>query len=166
MSSTPLPPTSAAVEFWRPRYHFSPSRNWMNDPNGLVFHDGEYHLYFQHNPQGSQWGHISWGHAVSTDLVSWRERPVAISAEERVMAFSGSVVVDHANTGGFASADSTEPALVAMFTGFDPVTKIQSQHLAYSLDRGTSFSPYTGNPIIDIQSTEFRDPKVFWHEPT
>ncbi|HRD95219.1 MAG TPA: glycoside hydrolase family 32 protein [Rubrivivax sp.] len=163
-----MPPTDTwtAAEHWRPRYHFSPRRHWMNDPNGLVFHDGEYHLYFQHNPQGGQWGHISWGHAVSTDLVSWQELPVAIAASERVMAFSGSVVVDHANCGGFAPAGSAEPALVAFFTGFDPVTRIQSQHLAYSLDRGRSYTPYAGNPVIDIQSTEFRDPKVFWHAPT
>lgn len=138
----------------------------MNDPNGLVFHDGEYHLYFQYNPEGSQWGHISWGHAVSDDLVSWRELPVAIPATERVMAFSGSVVVDYANTGGFAPPGSSEPAFVALFTGFDPVTKIQSQHLAFSLDRGRSYTPYSGNPVIDIQSTEFRDPRVFWHAPT
>ena len=165
---SPLPPTDtpAATEAWRPRYHFTPRRHWMNDPNGLVFHDGEYHLYYQHNPQGSQWGHISWGHAVSTDLVTWQELPVAIAATERVMAFSGSVVVDRANTGGFAPQGSAEPALVAFFTGFDPVTKIQSQHLAVSLDRGRSYTPYAGNPIIDIQSTEFRDPKVFWHAPT
>lgn len=156
----------AATDAWRPRYHFTPRRHWMNDPNGLVFHDGEYHLYYQHNPEGSQWGHISWGHAVSDDLVSWRELPVALPATERVMAFSGSVVVDHANSGGFAPAGSPEPALVAFFTGFDPVTKIQSQHLAYSLDRGRSYTPYAGNPVIDIQSTEFRDPKVFWHAPT
>lgn len=162
-----LPPeTPAETDDWRPRYHFTPSRHWMNDPNGLVFHDGEYHLYYQHNPQGSQWGHIGWGHAVSDDLVSWRELPVALPATERVMAFSGSVVVDHANTGGFAPADATEPALVAFFTGFDPVTKIQSQHLAVSLDRGRSYTPYKGNPVIDIGSTEFRDPKVFWHART
>jgi len=138
----------------------------MNDPNGLVFHDGEYHLYFQHNPYGGQWGNISWGHAVSSDLVHWKELPVAIPATETVMAFSGSVVVDHTNSGGFAPEGSSEPALVALFTGFDPVTKVQSQHLAYSLDRGRSYTPYAGNPVIDIQSTEFRDPKVFWHEPT
>ena len=138
----------------------------MNDPNGLVYLDGEYHLYYQHNPQGGQWGHISWGHAVSTDLVTWRELPVAIAATDRVMVFSGSVVVDHANSGGFTPAESGAPALVAFFTGFDPVTKIQSQHLAYSLDRGRRYTPYAGNPVIDIQSTEFRDPKVFWHQPT
>lgn len=151
---------------WRPRYHFSPQRHWMNDPNGLVWFDGEYHLYYQYNPQGDQWGHISWGHAVSTDLVSWRELPVAIPATERVMAFSGSIVVDHQNSGGFAPPGAATPAFVAFFTGFDPVTKIQSQHLAYSLDRGRSFTAYAGNPVVDIGSTEFRDPKVFWHAPT
>ena len=151
---------------WRPRYHYTPQRHWMNDPNGLVFFNGEYHLYYQHNPLGEHWGHISWGHAVSPDLVTWQELPVAIPASERVMAFSGSVVVDHDNTGGFAPAGAHSPALVAFFTGFDPSTKIQSQHLAYSLDSGRSYTPYVGNPVIDIQSTEFRDPKVFWHAPT
>ncbi len=159
----PLVSESAA---WRPRYHYTPLRNWMNDPNGLCFFDGEYHLYYQYNPLGAQWGNIGWGHAVSRDLVSWQELPVAIQATERVMAFSGSVVIDHDNRGGFAPAGSTLPAMVAFFTGFDPVTKIQSQHLAYSLDRGRSFTAYAGNPVIDIGSTEFRDPKVFWHAPT
>jgi sucrose-6-phosphate hydrolase SacC (GH32 family) len=160
---TMTPPAVSEAEAWRPRYHYTPQRNWMNDPNGLVLFDGEYHLYYQYNPQGAQWGHISWGHAVSSDLVSWQELPVAIGATDRVMAFSGSVVVDHDNTGSFVPAGSSTPALVAFFTGFDPVTKIQSQHLAYSLDRGRSYTAYEGNPIIDIGSTEFRDPKVFWH---
>ncbi|MGQ3050723.1 MAG: glycoside hydrolase family 32 protein [Roseateles sp.] len=155
-----------AANPWRPRYHYTPQRHWMNDPNGLVHFDGEYHLYYQYNPQGSDWGHISWGHAISTDLVSWQELPVAIPATERVMAFSGSVVVDHANCAGFAPEGSAAPALLAFFTGFDPETKIQSQHLAYSLDRGRSYTPYAGNPVIDIGSTEFRDPKVFLHAPT
>jgi sucrose-6-phosphate hydrolase SacC (GH32 family) len=164
--STPTPPAVSKAEAWRPRFHYSPQRNWMNDPNGLVWFDGEYHLYYQYNPQGAQWGNISWGHAVSRDLVSWQELPVAIAATDRVMAFSGSVVVDHDNTGGFAPAGSAAPALVAFFTGFDPVTKIQSQHLAVSVDRGRSYTAYAGNPVIDIGSTEFRDPKVFWHAPT
>jgi sucrose-6-phosphate hydrolase SacC (GH32 family) len=158
--------TAPDSEAWRPRYHFSPQRHWMNDPNGLVHLDGEYHLYYQYNPHGDQWGHISWGHAVSRDLVSWQELPVAILATERVLAFSGSVVVDQHNSGGFAPAGSTTPSLVALFTGFDPLTKIQSQHLAYSLDRGRSYTAYAGNPVIDLASTEFRDPKVFWHAPT
>jgi sucrose-6-phosphate hydrolase SacC (GH32 family) len=159
-------PAVSESEAWRPRYHYTPLRNWMNDPNGLVFFGGEYHLYYQYNPLGAHWGNISWGHAVSTDLVSWQELPVAIQATDQVMAFSGSVVVDHLNTGGFAPDGSRAPALVAFFTGFDPVTKIQSQHLAYSLDRGRSYTPFEGNPVIDIGSTEFRDPKVFWYEPT
>lgn len=157
-------PTSKA-DAWRPHFHYSPKRNWMNDPNGLMQLDGEYHLYYQYNPMGAQWGNISWGHAVSRDLVTWEELPVAIAATERVMAFSGCVVVDHHNAGGFSS-DPATPALVAFFTGFDPITKIQSQHLAYSLDHGRSYTPYAGNPVIDIGSTEFRDPKVFWHEAT
>jgi sucrose-6-phosphate hydrolase SacC (GH32 family) len=159
-------PTISEAEAWRPRYHYTPQRNWMNDPNGLVFFGGEYHLYYQYNPLGAQWGHISWGHAVSRDMVSWQELAVAIPATERVMAFSGCVVVDHNHSGGFAPAGSASPALVAFFTGFDPATKIQSQHLAYSLDHGRSYTAYAGNPVIDIGSTEFRDPKVFWHAPT
>jgi beta-fructofuranosidase/levanase len=164
----PVPPQPPLTkpEAWRPRFHYSPARNWMNDPNGLVYVDGEYHLYYQYNPFDAQWGNISWGHAVSTDLMSWRELPVAISATRNVMAFSGSVVVDHHNTAGFAPAGSRAPAMLACFTAFDPVTKIQSQHLAYSLDRGRNYVPYAGNPIIDIGSKEFRDPNVFWHEPT
>jgi len=160
------PSTVSESDAWRPRYHYTPLRNWMNDPNGLVWFDGEYHLHYQYNPFGDQWGHISWGHAVSRDLVSWQELPVAIPATERVMAFSGSIVVDHRNSGGFAPPGAHAPALVAFFTGFDPATKIQSQHLAYSLDRGRTYTAYAGNPVIDIGSTEFRDPKVFWHEPT
>lgn len=164
---TPSPPMpTPPADAWRPRYHYTPRYNWMNDPNGLVFFEGEYHLYYQHNPFGDDWGNIGWGHAVSTDLVSWRELPVAIPATERVMAFSGSIVVDTANSGGFAAAGAGEPALVAFFTGFDPVTKIQAQHLAYSRDRGRSFTRFPGNPVVDIGSTEFRDPKVFWHAPT
>lgn len=169
VNTLPTPPITVPVsesEAWRPRFHYTPMRNWMNDPNGLCWFDGEFHLYYQYNPLGAQWGNISWGHAVSRDLVSWQELPVAIAATDHVMAFSGSVVVDHHNRGGFVPAGSAATAMVAFFTGFNPVTKIQSQHLAYSLDRGRSFTPYAGNPVLDIGSTEFRDPKVFWHEPS
>ncbi len=163
-------PTSAPIvsnaQAWRPGYHYTPQRHWMNDPNGLVYYGGEYHLYYQYNPQGDQWGNISWGHAVSPDLVTWTELAVAIPNSARVMAFSGSVVIDHDNTGGFAAPGAATPAFVACFTGFDPVSKNQSQHLAYSLDRGRSYTAYAGNPVIDIGSTEFRDPKVFWHAPS
>ena len=166
---SPAPITAPAVstdEAWRPHYHYTPRRNWMNDPNGLVYFDGEYHLFYQYNPLGTDWGQIGWGHAVSLDLVSWQELPMAIEATSRLMAFSGSVVVDHDNSAGFAPAGAAVPALLAFFTGFDPASKNQSQHLAYSLDRGRSFTAYAGNPVIDIGSTEFRDPKVFWHGPS
>ncbi|MDE2369892.1 MAG: glycoside hydrolase family 32 protein [Burkholderiales bacterium] len=153
------------TEHWRPRYHYSPLRNWMNDPNGLVWFDGEYHLYYQYNPLDAQWGRISWGHAVSTDLVSWRELPVAIEATDGVMAFSGSTVVDHRHASGFAPPDAQTPPLLAFYTGFDPVSKRQSQYLACSLDRGRSYLAYEGNPVVDAGMTEFRDPKVFWYEP-
>src|ERR1700741_2264970 len=102
-------------EQWRPQFHFSPATNWMNDPNGLVFFDGEYHLFYQHNPFGDKWGHMSWGHAVSRDLVSWEHLPVAISEENGVMIFSGSAVVDRDNTSGFGQPG--KPPLVAIYTG-------------------------------------------------
>lgn len=158
--------TGSATAQWpaadpRPVFHFAPARNWMNDPNGLVYHDGEYHLFFQYNPHGDRWGHISWGHAVSRDLVTWQELPVAIP-EAEVMAFSGSAVIDHANTSGFGRGG--KPAMVAIYTGFDPKTKIQAQYVAYSNNRGRTFTRY--GKVLDIGSTEFRDPKVFWHQGT
>jgi fructan beta-fructosidase len=145
----------------RPGYHFAPARNWMNDPNGLVYYDGEYHLFYQYNPHGDRWGHMSWGHAVSRDLVTWTELPVALP-ETEVMAFSGSAVIDWKNTSGLGRGG--KPAMLAFYTGFDPKTKNQSQYLAYSNDRGRTFKPY--GKVLDIGSTEFRDPKVFWHEPS
>ncbi|MBJ6120408.1 glycoside hydrolase family 32 protein [Sphingomonas sp. BT553] len=158
--------TTVAAAQWpqpdpRPRYHFAPARNWMNDPNGLVWYGGEYHLFYQYNPHGDRWGHMSWGHAVSRDLVTWEELPLAIP-ETDVMAFSGSAVVDRRNTSGFGRAG--KPAMVAIYTGFDPVTKNQSQYAAYSNDRGRTFTPY--GKVLDIGSSEFRDPKVFWHDDT
>ncbi|WP_232492755.1 glycoside hydrolase family 32 protein [Novosphingobium kaempferiae] len=145
----------------RPAFHFAPQRNWMNDPNGLVYYDGEYHLFFQYNPHGDRWGHMNWGHAVSRDLTTWQELPVAIP-ETEVMAFSGSAVIDWKNTSGFGKGG--KPPMVAIYTGFDPKTRNQSQYVAYSNDRGRTFTPY--GKVIDIGSTEFRDPKVFWHAPT
>ena len=140
----------------------------MNDPNGLIFYEGRYHAFFQHNPQGDQWGNISWGHAVSDDLVHWEELPVAILAEEE-MIFSGTVVWDKDNTAGFSASGK---ALVAIYTSFtyetipegEYVCLAQHQSLAYSLDGGLTFQKYAGNPILDIGSKEFRDPKVFWDE--
>lgn len=145
----------------RPAIHFSPDRHWVNDPNGPVWFEGRYHLFFQHNPHGDDWGNMSWGHAVSTDLLTWEERPVAIPFREREHIFSGSVVVDHANTSGFGR-DGRTP-LVAAYTGWDPVTGVQSQSIAYSLDAGETWTLYAGNPVLDLGSREFRDPKVVWY---
>jgi beta-fructofuranosidase/levanase len=146
----------------RPVAHYTPAKNWMNDPNGLVWYDGEYHLFYQYNPEGTSWGNMSWGHAVSRDLVHWQELPVAIPYSEQEQIFSGSVVVDEANTSGFGT--EAEPPLVAMYTSVDPDTGVQSQALAYSNDRGRTWTKYESNPVLDIGSTEFRDPKVFWYD--
>ncbi len=121
-------------EPYRPQYHFTPPSNWMNDPNGLVYFDGEYHLFYQHNPFGNKWGHIGWGHAVSRDLVHWEHLPLAIPEKDGVMAFSGSVVADVHNTSGFGGPRQTP--LVAFYTGYREADLNQNQNLAYSLDRG------------------------------
>ena len=134
----------------------------MNDPNGLVYHNGEYHLFYQYNPFGIRWGHMSWGHAVSTDLVHWEHLPVALFEEDGVMIFSGSAVVDHQNTSGFGS--TANPPLVAIYTGHTETN--QSQHIAYSLDDGRTWTKYEGNPVIDLGMKDFRDPKVIWHDET
>lgn len=142
----------------RPLAHFTPRRNWMNDPNGLVFHDGEYHLFFQHNSRGWWPGFSSWGHAVSPDLVGWTELPVAIPSTDEEFVLSGSAVVDEDNVSGLGTLDN--PAMVAIYTSFSPETKIQRQSLAYSTDGGRTFARYAGNPVIDIGSQDFRDPKL------
>jgi fructan beta-fructosidase len=160
---TPPEPTPMTYrEPFRPQFHFSPERNWMNDPNGLVYYDGEYHLFYQHNPFGIRWGHMSWGHAVSPDLVHWEQLPVALAEENGVMIVSGSAVVDAANTSGFGEAGQTP--LVAVYTGHTDT--LQTQHIAYSMDRGQSWTKYAGNPVLDLGMKDFRDPKVFWHEET
>jgi fructan beta-fructosidase len=145
----------------RPQCHFTPAVNWMNDPNGMVYYDGEYHLFYQHNPFGDKWGHMSWGHAVSPDLVHWEHLPVAIPEAHGVMAFSGSAVVDWNNTSGFGQGG--KPPLVAIYTGHRETS--QSQYIAYSNNRGRTWTAYDGNPVLDIGRKDFRDPKVFWHEP-
>ena len=149
-------------EVFRPQVHFSPAKNWTNDPNGLVYHKGRYHLFFQHNPFGDKWGHMSWGHAVSTDLLHWHELSVAIPEDAGVMIFSGCVVVDAPNTSGFGTPEN--PPLVAVYTGHHPQTEMQSQHIAFSLDDGLSWTKYRGNPVLDLGTKDFRDPKVFWFE--
>lgn len=157
----------------RPSVHFSPERNWMNDPNGLVFHDGVYHLYFQYNPHGDRWGNMSWGHATSTDLLTWTEQPLAIpqtldaDGEAIESIFSGSIVVDEHNTSGFG--DGTRAPLIAIYTsayeaGHPTHAGLQAQSLAYSLDDGYTWTKYEGNPVLDRGSANFRDPKVFWYD--
>jgi fructan beta-fructosidase len=149
----------------RPRFHFTPERNFMNDPNGLVYFDGEYHLFYQHNPFGDTWGHMSWGHAVSTDLVRWRHLPVALREEGGIMVFSGSAVVDRGNTSGLCGPRGARvDCLVAVYTGHGH--EKQTQNLAFSRDRGRTWTKHAGNPVLDIGARDFRDPKLFWHAPT
>ena len=148
---------SSAAPMMRPEYHFTPPQNFMNDPNGLVFYDGEYHLFYQHNPFGDVWGHMSWGHAVSSDLVHWEHLPVALHEEGGNMIFSGSAVVDWQDTGGFGN--DNHPPLIAIYTGYSEVE--QNQNLAYSLDRGRTWMKYEGNPILSIGAHDFGTQKCF-----
>jgi fructan beta-fructosidase len=160
-------PVSAQPTFkekYRPQFHFTPEKNWINDPNGLVFYGGEYHMFYQYNPFGNKWGHMSWGHAVSKDLVHWKELPVAIPEAPPLTIFSGSAVVDPFNTSGFVQKLGQVP-MVAIYTADIPNSN-QSQHIAYSLDSGRTFTKFNFNPVLDLEKKDFRDPKVFWHEPT
>ena len=144
-------------ETYRPQFHFSPEYGWMNDPNGLVYLDGEYHLFYQYNPYGNTWGNMHWGHAVSTDLTSWTYLPVALGIDSLGDIFSGSAVVDVNNTAGFG-----KNAMIAIYTSNG---KTQQQSIAYSTDKGRTFTKYTGNPVIPNPGiTDFRDPKVSCNE--
>lgn len=144
-------------ETYRPQFHFSPRRGWNNDPNGLVYFQGEYHLYFQHNPCGWNWGNMHWGHAVSRDLVHWEELPVAVYPHAYGdWAFSGSGFIDWRNSGGFKQGP--EPPLVIAYTSTG-----RGECIAYSNDRGRTFTEYEGNPVVKHPG---RDPKVLWHEPS
>lgn len=145
----------------RPHFHFAPARNWMNDPNGLIFYRGKYHLFFQYNPEGNQWGNMSWGHATSTDLINWQELPVAITYTPTHAIFSGSAVVDYFNTTGFGLLEN--PAMVAIFTAHQHDGLRQVQSLAYSTDEGLTWQQYEGNPVLDLEMKDFRDPKVVWN---
>lgn len=151
-------------EKFRPQFHFTPAKNWMNDPNGMVYHNGEYHLFYQYNPFGDRWGHMSWGHAVSKDLAYWEHLPIALEEENNVMIFSGSAVVDKDNTTGFGTPDN--PPMVAIYTGHHTDRELQDQRLAYSIDEGRTWTKYENNPVLDINDPNFRDPKVLWHEGT
>ena len=145
-------------EKFRPTYHFSPLYGWMNDPNGMVYKDGEYHLFYQHNPYGSKWGNMHWGHAISKDLINWEHRPDAITPDALGTIFSGSAVVDTDNTAGFGAG-----AIVAIYT---QNSDRQVQSIAYSTDNGRSFTKYENNPVLTSDARDFRDPKVFWHKET
>lgn len=165
--------SAAAPTPWQPVLHFNAAPNWINDPNGPIFVDGKYHLFFQYNPFGDQWGHMSWGHAVSSDLTHWNQLPVALPEENGVMIFSGSTVEDRDNTSGLCAdgaqktADSAKnglACLVAIYTGAS--ADRQNQNLAVSRDGGATWKKFAGNPVIDLGLKDFRDPKVFWHAPT
>jgi fructan beta-fructosidase len=148
---------------WRPIYHYTPHKNWTNDPNGLIYLNGEYQLYNQYNPFGYKWGHMSWGHAVTRDLVVWKELPVAIPeimGTDTTLRFSGSAVWDKDNTSGFCT--SPKGCLVAIYTADQPAIKRESQFIAYSNDGGMSYKNYSGNPVIDLHMRDFRDPNVIW----
>ncbi len=145
----------------RPSIHFTPATGWINDPNGLVYLDGEYHLFYQHHPDSTVWGPMHWGHAVSRDLIHWQHLPIALAPDAIGAIFSGSAVIDHANTAGFGTA-----AMIAVFTHHTP-DRGQMQSLAYSLDKGRTWTKYANNPVLQHSTLagakDFRDPKVFWY---
>ena len=149
-------------EKFRPVYHHTPAYGWMNDPNGMFYKDGVYHLYYQYNPYGSVWGNMTWGHSTSRDLVHWTYEGTPIVPDAWGAIFSGSCVVDHENTAGFGKG-----AVVAFYTSAKstPWGDVQSQSMAYSLDNGKTFTKYEGNPILTSSERDFRDPKVFWYAP-
>lgn len=152
----PTPTADSYKEMYRPQIHFTPAKNWMNDPNGMVYVDGTYHLFYQYNPQGNGWGNMSWGHATSTDLFHWKEQAVALTRDELGDIFSGSAVIDKDNTAGFGAG-----AMVAFYTSASDAG--QQQSMAYSTDGGKTFTRYVANPVIKNNDDRQRDPKVFWH---
>lgn len=148
---------TAYREQWRPQIHFTPAENWINDPNGMVYMDGTWHLYYQYNPNGQNWGNMSWGHATSADLFHWKEQPVAIMPDELGYIYSGSAVIDKDNTAGFGAN-----TLVAIYTAHGDH---EQQCIAYSTDGGMTFTKYEGNPVIRNNTHgDYRDPKVFWDD--
>lgn len=163
-------PSSYYSEEYRPQFHYSAKENWVNDPNGMVYYEGEYHLFYQYYPYGKEWGPMHWGHAVSTDLVHWTELPIALYPDNIGAIFSGSAVVDENNTTGFFTNTPEKKGLVAIYTTDN--SGVQQQNIAYSTDKGRTWTKYTGNPVIktaddplkDIANGAFRDPKVFWDE--
>lgn len=168
--STPVPTVEAYKEQYRPAYHFSPPKAWMNDPNGLVYYKGVYHLFYQYYPDGNTWGPMHWGHAVSNDLVHWQDRPIALAPDAHGFIFSGSAVVDWKNSSGLGTKDN--PPLVAIFTYHNDnykqagLLQHQNQGIAYSTDGGQTWMKYKGNPVLlaPVDKPDFRDPKVRWNE--
>lgn len=150
-------------EIYRPQFHFTPEKNWHNDPNGLVHYDGEYHMFYQHNPKGNEWGYMHWGHTVSTDLLHWEHLPIALYPDEnsedkeKCTAFSGSAIVDEHNI--LQKQKGEVKTLVAFYT-----SQKCGQRIAFSTDKGRTWGKYEGNPIIPLdENDDARDPKVFWH---
>ncbi|PTN10531.1 fructan beta-fructosidase [Mangrovibacterium marinum] len=161
--------TEQNEEQYRPQVHFTPDSMWMNDPNGMVYYDGEYHLFYQYYPDSTIWGPMHWGHAISTDLVHWDRMPVALYPDSLGWIFSGSAVADVANTSGLGTSEN--PPLVAIYTYHNPELErsgsdtFQYQGVAYSIDKGRSWTKYEHNPVLPNPGIrDFRDPKVFWHE--
>lgn len=159
----------AVYEAFRPQYHFAPQTGWMNDPNGLVYYEGEYHLFYQHYPDSNVWGPMHWGHAVSKDLIHWEHLPIALYPDKLGMIFSGSAVVDWKNTSGLGTAET--PPIVAIYTYHDPEGEragrndFQTQGIAYSIDKGRTWTKYEKNPVLPGPGIrDFRDPKVSWNE--
>lgn len=158
-----------ADEDFRPEFHFTPKKNWMNDPNGMFYLDGTYHLFFQYHPDGNTWGPMHWGHATSEDMVKWEEQPIALEPDENGTIFSGSTVVDHDNTSGLG--DGNTPPVIAIFTYHDAEAAeegkddFQTQGIAFSLDAGKTWTKYKENPVVKNPGIkDFRDPKVSWNE--
>ncbi len=156
-------------EKFRPQFHFTPQANWMNDPNGMVYYEGEYHLFYQHYPDSTVWGPMHWGHAVSKDLIHWEHLPIALYPDSLGYIYSGSAVIDWENTTGFGSKEN--PPMVAIYTYHNMeaeragANNFESQALAYSLDKGRTWKKYKNNPVLpNPQLNHFRDPKVIWHE--
>jgi len=159
---------SGFTEQYRPQFHFSPDSMWMNDPNGMVFYEGEYHLFYQHHPHSNVWGPMHWGHAISTDLIHWEHLPIALYPDSLGTIFSGSAVIDWNNSSGLGIPG--QPPMVAIFTHHNQgladqgSDRFQYQSLAYSLDKGRSWTKFGGNPVLENPGIrDFRDPKVIWH---
>jgi fructan beta-fructosidase len=168
IGSLPCQSQNFYQELYRPQIHFSPKENWMNDPNGLVLYDGTYHLFFQYYPDGTVWGPMHWGHAVSRDLMHWKQLPIALYPDSLGYIFSGSAVVDSNNTSGFGKHGQIP--LVSIFTQHDPkgekeeTNQFQNQSIAFSLDKGITWIKYPGNPVLKTpRLKDFRDPKVSWY---